>query len=80
MSLLMAFGLPGLVVIGAFLIWMCVHVVRSGGQLFWIWIILVVFPPIGALVYFIAIVLPEMLRGPTARKVGRAASRAARWR
>lgn len=73
MSLLMAFGLPGLVVIGAFLIWMCVHVVRSGGQLFWIWIILVVFPPIGALVYFIAIVLPEMLRGPTARKVGRAA-------
>ena len=73
MSMLFAFGLPGLVVIAAFLIWMCVHVVRSGQQLFWIWIILVVFPPIGALVYFIAIVLPELIRGPTARKVGRAA-------
>lgn len=73
MNMLFAFGLPGLVVIAGFLIWMCVHVVRSGQQLFWIWIILVVFPPIGALVYFIAIVLPELIRGPTARKVGRAA-------
>ena len=73
MSLLMAFGLPGLLVIGGFLIGMCVHVVRSGREIFWIWIILVVFPPIGALVYFIAIVLPEIIRGPTARKVGRAA-------
>ena len=73
MSFLMAFGLPGLVVAGAFLIWMCVHVVRSGRELFWIFIILIAFPPLGALVYFFAIVLPEMLRGPTARKVGRAA-------
>ena len=73
MSLLMAFGLPGLLVIGGFLIWMCIHVVRSGQQIFWIWIILVVFPPVGALVYFFAIVLPEIIRGPTARKVGRAA-------
>ncbi len=73
MNLLFAFGLPGLVLIGAFLIWMCIHVVRSGGQIFWIWIILVVFPPIGALVYFFAVVLPELIRGPTARKVGRAA-------
>ncbi len=73
MSLLMMFGLPGLVVIGGFLIWMCVHVVRTGRELFWIWIILIVFPPVGALVYFIAIVLPELIRGPTARKVGRAA-------
>ena len=72
-NLLFAFGLPGLLLIGAFLIWMCVHAVRSGQQLFWIWIILVVFPPVGALVYFVAIVLPELLRGPTARKVGRAA-------
>ena len=73
MSLLMAFGLPGLLVIGGFLIWMCIHVVRSGRELFWIWIILVVFPPIGALVYFFAIVLPEIVRGPTARRVGRVA-------
>jgi hypothetical protein len=73
MSMLFRFGLPGLIVIVPFLIWMCVHVVRSGREIFWIWIILVVFPPIGALVYFIAIVLPELLHGPTARKVGRAA-------
>lgn len=73
MNLLFAFGLPGLLLIGGFLIGMCIHVVRTGREIFWIWIILVVFPPIGALVYFIAIVLPELLRGPTARKVGRAA-------
>ena len=73
MSLLFAFGLPGLIAIVAFLIWMCIHVVRSGQQIFWIWIILVVFPPIGALVYFFAIVFPELIGGPTARKVGRAA-------
>jgi hypothetical protein len=71
--MLFAYGLPGLILIGGFLIWMCIHVVRSGQQIFWIWIILVVFPPIGALVYFFAIVLPELIRGPTARKVGRAA-------
>jgi hypothetical protein len=73
MSFLMAFGLPGLVLIVGFLIAMCVHVVRSGRELFWIWIILIVFPPVGALVYFIAVVLPELIRGPTARKLGRAA-------
>ena len=73
MSMLMAFGLPGLVVIGGFLIWMCVHVVRSGREIFWIFIILMAFPPLGALIYFFAIVLPELLRGPAARKVGRAA-------
>ena len=73
MSFLMAFGLPGLVIIGGFLIAMCVHVVRTGRELFWIWIILIAFPPIGALIYFFAIVAPELFRGPTARKVGRAA-------
>ena len=73
MNLLFAFGLPGLLLIGGFLIAMCVHVVRTHRELFWIWIILVMFPPIGALVYFIAIVLPELIRGPTARRVGRAA-------
>ncbi|HEX4097717.1 MAG TPA: tetratricopeptide repeat protein, partial [Caulobacteraceae bacterium] len=71
--MLFAYGLPGLILIGGFLIWMCIHVVRSGQQIFWIWIILVVFPPIGALVYFFAIVLPEIIRGPAARKMGRAA-------
>ena len=76
MNFLFAFGLPGLVLIGGFLIWMCVHVVRSGRELFWIFIILVAFPPFGALVYFFAIVLPELLRGPAARKVGKTAREA----
>ena len=73
MSFLMAFGLPGLIIIGGFLVAMCVHVVRTGRELFWIWIILIAFPPVGALVYFFAIVAPELFRSPTARKVGRAA-------
>jgi hypothetical protein len=73
MSFLMMFGLPGLILIGGFLIAMCVHVVRTGRELFWIWIILIAFPPVGALVYFFAIVAPELFRGPTARKMGRAA-------
>jgi hypothetical protein len=73
MSLLFAFGLPGLVLIGGFLIAMCIHVVRTHRELFWLWIILVMFPPIGALVYFFAIVMPELTRGPTARRMGRAA-------
>jgi len=73
MSFLFAFGLPGLVVIVGFLIWMCVHVVRTGREIYWIFIILMAFPPLGALIYFFAVVLPELTRGPTARKVGRAA-------
>jgi hypothetical protein len=76
MSFLMMFGLPGLVVIGGFLIAMCIHVVRTGRELFWLWIILIAFPPVGALVYFFAIVAPELFRGPTARKMGRAAREA----
>ena len=71
--MMMMFGLPGLVIIGAFLVAMCIHVVRTGRELFWLWIILLAIPPLGALIYFFAIVLPEMFRGPTARKVGRAA-------
>ncbi len=72
MSSIMSFGLPGLLTV-AFLIAMCVHVVRTGRELFWLFIIILGFPPIGALVYFFAIVAPELFRGPTARKVGRVA-------
>lgn len=76
MNFLTAFGLPGLILIGGFLIGMCVHVIRTGRELFWLWIILVGIPPLGALIYFFAIVLPELYRGPSARKVGRAAREA----
>jgi hypothetical protein len=71
--MMMMFGLPGLILIGGFMIAMCVHVVRTGQQMFWLWIIFIGFPPLGALVYFFAIVMPELFRGPTARRMGQAA-------
>ena len=73
MSFLMMFGLPGLVLGVLFLVAMCVHVVRTGQQMFWLWIIFIGFPPLGALVYFFAIVAPELFGSPTARKVSRVA-------
>jgi len=51
---------------------LAVHVVRTGRELFWLWIILI-FQPLGGLVYFIAIVLPELTRGPAARRLERTA-------
>lgn len=51
---------------------LAVHVVRTGRELFWLWIILI-FQPLGGLVYFIAIVLPELTRGPAAQRLERSA-------
>lgn len=51
---------------------LAVHVVRSGRELYWLWIILL-FQPLGGLVYFIAIILPELTRGPGARKLEQSA-------
>jgi hypothetical protein len=48
----------------------CVHVVRTGRPLYWIFILLV-FPFLGMLIYFIAEVLPELRNGPGARRVVR---------
>jgi hypothetical protein len=56
-----------------FSIALCVHVVRSGRELFWLWIILFGLPPIGGIVYFVAVLLPSIMGGPTARKAGQAA-------
>ena len=36
---------------------LCVHVVRTGQQMYWLWIILA-FQPIGGIVYFVAIIAP----------------------
>ena len=69
---LMSFGLPGLGLSLIISVLLCVHVVRTHREMYWLWIILL-FQPIGGLVYLIAIVLPEMFRGPTARKLGRSA-------
>jgi hypothetical protein len=54
---------------------LCVHVVRTGGQMYWLWIILM-FQPLGGIVYFVAVVLPELFRGPTARRLGASAREA----
>ena len=51
---------------------LCVHVVRTHREMYWLWIILA-FPYIGALVYFIAVILPEWTGGRTARTLGHAA-------
>lgn len=55
-----------------FSIALAVHVVRTGREMFWLWIILL-FQPLGGLVYLIAVVLPEMTRGPAAQRLERSA-------
>jgi hypothetical protein len=55
-----------------FSIALCVHVVRTGREMYWLWIILM-FQPLGGLVYFLAILLPELVRGPAVRRIGEGA-------
>jgi hypothetical protein len=69
---MMSFGLPAFGLSLIFSVALCVHVVRTHRELYWLWIILL-FQPLGGIVYLIAIVLPEMFRGPTARKISQAA-------
>ena len=52
-----------------------IHVVRSGRELYWLWIF-VIAGPLGAAIYFLAIILPELMGGRTARNVGKAARQA----
>jgi len=47
---------------------MCLHVVRNGREIYWVFIILII-QPFGGLIYFVAIVLPELMGGSTARRV-----------
>lgn len=68
----MSISLPAFGLSLIFSILLCFHVVRTHRDLFWLWIILL-FQPLGGLVYLFAIVVPELFRGPTVRKVGRAA-------
>lgn len=51
---------------------LCVHVVRTNQQLYWIFIILFL-GPIGSAIYLIAIVIPEMTGGARAKRIGMAA-------
>ncbi|MEO6104385.1 MAG: hypothetical protein ABIP44_12235, partial [Pseudoxanthomonas sp.] len=48
----------------------CVHVVRTGRPMVWIFILLV-FSYLAVLVYFIAEVLPDLRNGPEARRMMR---------
>ena len=66
------FGLPAFGLSLIFSILLCVHAVRTHQNMFWLWIILL-FQPLGGLIYLIAVIVPEMFRGPTARKFGQAA-------
>lgn len=52
-----------------------VHAVRSGQQMYWLWI-LVIAPLLGPLIYFFAVIVPEFSGGRTARSVGRVAQQA----
>jgi hypothetical protein len=65
--------IPGLGLTLLFSIALCVHVVRTNQQMYWLFIILMGAPPIGGVVYFIAIVLPELMGGSAARRLGQAA-------
>lgn len=55
-----------------FSILLCVHVVRSGREMYWLFIILM-FQPLGGVVYAAVYVLPEMLGGSAARGLAKAA-------
>jgi hypothetical protein len=56
----------------AFSVALCVHVVRSGREMYWLFIILA-FQPLGGVVYAIINVLPDMFGGSTARRITAAA-------
>jgi hypothetical protein len=49
-----------------------IHVVRTGREMYWLWIF-IIGPLIGPAFYFFAVLAPEMLGGRTARGMGRAA-------
>jgi hypothetical protein len=51
-----------------FSIALCVHVVRTGQQIYWLMIILLI-QPLGGVIYLIAIILPSLAGGPTARRL-----------
>ncbi len=51
---------------------LCVHVVRTGRESYWLWIILA-FQPLGGLVYFLTQIVPALFGGATARRITHAA-------
>ena len=64
------FGLIGLSLV--FSVLLCVHVVRTGREMYWLFIILA-FQPLGGVVYALINVLPDVFGGTTARRLSTAA-------
>lgn len=58
-----------------FSIVLCIHVVRTGREMYWLMIILII-QPLGGLIYLLAIVAPEILGGGKAQRMGQAARKA----
>lgn len=54
---------------------LAMHVVRTGQERFWLWIV-IAFPGIGGLVYFLTVILPEMLNGSAGRELTARAQKA----
>ncbi len=72
---MLGLSLPLLLVSLVFSIPACMHVVRTGQDGFWLWIVLA-FPFIGALVYAAVIVIPGLMRGRAVRKISKGAREA----
>jgi hypothetical protein len=51
---------------------LCVHVVRTNQQIFWIFVILFI-PVLGNIVYVVAVLAPDLVGGTRAQRVGMAA-------
>lgn len=64
--------LPGFILSLIMAVLLCWHVVRTGREQMWLWIILM-FQPIGGLVYIALNVVPDIFGGTTARRITTAA-------
>jgi len=64
------FGLFGVSLV--FSVLLCVHAVRSNQNMYWLWIILL-FQPVGGLVYVVAVLIPDLVGGARAKRLGMAA-------
>lgn len=58
-----------------FSILMCIHVVKTGREMYWLFIILA-FMPLGGIVYGVIHILPELTGGSTSRRLQAAAKQA----
>jgi hypothetical protein len=54
---------------------LCIHVVKTGKEMYWLFIILA-FSPLGGIVYALIYILPEITGGSTARRLTKAARQA----